>query len=301
MIKVLGLGDNVVDINYTTNFIYPGGNSLNFSIYARELGYDSAYLGVLSNDKYAKVVTNALDYYNVDYSKCPIIEGGETGRCGIRLHNGDRVITEENFGGVVRTNPLKINEELLDYIKTFDVVSSNCFSYIEGQLGLIKNNGVLVVYDFSNYWEEDTFEKICDSINIAFFSGKDHDEKYLENLLKYIVNDLGCHMAITTIGKSGAIIYNGAKIFKNKPYNLEGDVVDTTGAGDSFLAGFLTSYLHNKKVFDSYFIKNSNDILLKEDIEDFYNNLIIFSMSCGNWIARKNCMLQGSFGLGVKF
>lgn len=302
MIKMLGIGDNVVDINYTTKIIYPGGNCINFAIYGKEIGNDTAYLGSISNDELSYVIVNALEKYDIDYSQCPIIKGTETGRCGITLDNGDRIITEENYGGVCRTNPIKITDKLLEYIKTFDVVSSNCFSYIEDQLKIIKDTQTLLVYDFSNYWELDTFENICPNIDIAFLSGKEHDNEYLENLLKHIVNDLKCSMAIATMGKRGAMVFNGNKIFYKSPYNLQGNVIDTTGAGDSFLVGFISAYIQNIKTFNSFLKKELlNDILLSEDKEDFYNNLIEFSLCNGNWLARKNCMIQGSFGLGLEF
>lgn len=301
MIRMLGIGDNVVDINYTTRTIYPGGNSINFAIYGKELGNYTAYLGSLSDDKEAYVITNALNKYNIDYSQCSIIKGTETGRCGINLDNGDRTITEENYGGVCRTNPIKITNKLLEYIKTFDVACSNCFSYIEDQLKIIKLK-TLLVYDFSDYWIEDTFENICPNIDIAFFSGKQYDKNYLEKLLKHIVNDLNCAIAITTIGKRGAIAYNGSNFFHKLPYNIEGNVIDTTGAGDSFLVGFISAYLENVRQFNSFLNKKElNYILNKEDKEDFYNNLIEFSMCYGNWVARKNCMVEGSFGEGIEF
>ncbi|MCD8498530.1 MAG: PfkB family carbohydrate kinase [Clostridiales bacterium] len=50
MLNVLGLGDNVVDVYLHTNTMYPGGNALNFAVFARQLGYSSAYLGVFGDD-----------------------------------------------------------------------------------------------------------------------------------------------------------------------------------------------------------------------------------------------------------
>ena len=79
--------------------------------------------------------------------------------CGIRLKDGDRTITDENDAGVVKSHPLQITEELLEYIKTFDVVHSSCFSHIEDQLVKIRETGVPLLYDFSDVWEERTWQR----------------------------------------------------------------------------------------------------------------------------------------------
>ena len=34
MVKVLGLGDNVCDVYLHTNTMYPGGQAVNFAVYA---------------------------------------------------------------------------------------------------------------------------------------------------------------------------------------------------------------------------------------------------------------------------
>ncbi|MFQ8776666.1 MAG: hypothetical protein ACLR78_03230 [Roseburia sp.] len=46
MIKVIGIGDNVCDQYYPAKIMYPGGQAMNFSVYAKMLGAKSAYLGV---------------------------------------------------------------------------------------------------------------------------------------------------------------------------------------------------------------------------------------------------------------
>ena len=100
-------------------------------------------------------------------SKC-IIEDGETGICGLHLQDGDRVIVDENDAGLVKANPLVITEDLLNYIKKFDLVHSSCYSYIEEELIKIKNAGIPVLYDFSDEWTDDKLQSICKNINIAF-------------------------------------------------------------------------------------------------------------------------------------
>lgn len=43
MVKVIGLGDNVVDKYEHIRTMYPGGNALNFAAYAKKLGINSAF------------------------------------------------------------------------------------------------------------------------------------------------------------------------------------------------------------------------------------------------------------------
>lgn len=56
MIKVLGLGDNVVDKYMHIKTMYPGGNALNIAVLARLSGIEVGYLGVFGDDEAAKHV-----------------------------------------------------------------------------------------------------------------------------------------------------------------------------------------------------------------------------------------------------
>lgn len=44
-IRVIGIGDNVVDKYLHSGMMYPGGNALNFSVYAKQAGASSAFIG----------------------------------------------------------------------------------------------------------------------------------------------------------------------------------------------------------------------------------------------------------------
>ena len=61
MIKVIGIGDNVCDQYYPAKIMYPGGQAMNFSVYAKMLGAQSAYLGVFGNDRVAEHIISVLD------------------------------------------------------------------------------------------------------------------------------------------------------------------------------------------------------------------------------------------------
>ena len=52
-------------------------------------------------------------------------------------------------------------------------------------------------------------------------------------------------VVVMTKGAEGVVVYDGKHIYSAKP-NLNRKIVDTTGAGDSFAAGFLSDYIRQK-------------------------------------------------------
>ena len=58
-----------------------------------------------------------------------------------------------------------------------------------------------------------------------------------------------CKLAAVTLSEDGAIILRGDERVKIEAYKV-GDVVDTTGAGDLFAAGFLHGYTHGRSLAD---------------------------------------------------
>ena len=70
MVKVLGLGDNVCDIYLNERTMYPGGQAVNFAVYAGMLGVKSDFMGVFGNDAIAGHVKASLDAHSVGYSHC---------------------------------------------------------------------------------------------------------------------------------------------------------------------------------------------------------------------------------------
>ena len=300
MIKILGIGDNVVDKNYTTHIMYPGGNSFNFAVFGQRLGHKGAYAGVIGSDREARMVTDTLKAEGVDISHCQYKEG-ETGICGIHLYDGDRVIEDENDQGLVKSDPYTITDEVFEYAKGFDVIHSSCFSHIEEQLLRLKEAGLPVLYDFSDVWEDEDIDKVCPNITIAFFSGKDLPFDELELKLRHCVDDLGCEMAITTAGTRGAMVYNGRKIYFKEPYNAREEIVDTTGAGDSWITAFTVTYFEHIRIWNELHKGDPEHFTTECDREDYEDKLIDLAMCAGNLFARRNCLEKGSVGYGTEF
>ena len=105
MFQVIGLGDQVVDKYEHQHIMYPGGNALNFAVFAAKLGVRSAFLGAFGDDMEGRFVASVLRELGIDISRCRTFEG-ENGCARVELRDGDRVFLGSNRCGVLRTRGL---------------------------------------------------------------------------------------------------------------------------------------------------------------------------------------------------
>jgi sulfofructose kinase len=66
-------------------------------------------------------------------------------------------------------------------------------------------------------------------------------EKDLEKALRGMQLRYGCVLTAATLGEDGVLAWNGARLLHRSAYHVP--VVDTTGAGDVFHAGFIYGLL----------------------------------------------------------
>lgn len=299
MIKMACVGDNVVDINYVDRMINPGGNCVNAAVYAKQLGHDVSYIGILADDLYAKVLTDSFDKIGVKYDHCVTLHG-ETGRCFCNLVDGERVLGDENNGGLVKSDPLVLTDELVEYLKQFDVVHTSCYSYIDDQLYKLKEAGIPVVYDFSTEWNDEKLAAVSPYVKYMLLSEKDNIA-YDENLkvMKNITKQYGCELAILTMGKKGALVFDGKTLYEKEPYNVEAGAIDTTGCGDSWISAFISTYVECYKRLSLLTSTASENLILEKNELDFQKNVIEISMCMGNLKARHTTLIKGGYGYGI--
>jgi len=298
MINAVGVGDYVIDRYYHHGLMFPGGNALNFAVYSKQLGCNAAFVSMLADDKFADVVIKAIDDIGVDRSRCVQVHG-KTWLCNTRIENGERTISDDNDGGVVKNQPLKIEGDLLNYLGEFDIIHANVNGCLGKEVEKLKLTGVPVIYDYSDVWEsQEQLLEMCPYIDFAFFSGKNLHITELKKMLKLTV-DYGCELAISTIGEQGSIVYDGEKYYIEKPYKTNGEIIDTLGAGDSFLTGFIITYIEGWKRYRMITNKEQHHLTSKSGNNSFKRSLIKYSMQIGNLFAFRTCMVLGAFGYGV--
>ncbi|MBQ9942104.1 MAG: hypothetical protein IJP03_03750 [Christensenellaceae bacterium] len=297
MIKVIGIGDYVIDRYFIQKRMFAGGNALNFAVNSRILGHEAAFLCSMADDRAAQIVCDTLNEYGVDHSRC-VNRHGHSWLCSTHLfENGERIITDDNDMGVVKNLPLRLTDTLVDYICGFDMAHFNVNGFTDANdMAAIKSRGVFTVYDFADLWEgEKELRELCPHMDLAFLSAKDGDLNGMKPYLQLAVQ-CGCSLALTTAGGNGSLIYDGTEFYRFPAYAAGGELIDTLGAGDAFLAAFSTTYrdglCHFKRIC-------GEDTIGPANWDTFRPALIAYAAHTAALFAVRCCKAYGAFGTGL--
>ncbi|WP_426446930.1 PfkB family carbohydrate kinase [Paenibacillus sp. S-38] len=239
--KLIGIGDNVVDYYQDQGIMYPGGNALNVAVASRRSGaLEAAYLGIVGSDAAADHILACLRQEQIGTERIRRV-CGPSGVARVTLNeDGDRVFMGTNRDVRVQSLlALRLTPQDLDYISRFDVVHASVNSEIEHELPRLA--GRVISYDFSTpvkYTQED-LERICPYLTYAFFSGSGLPGEEIDRLIDK-VHGLGTAVVGVTRGSDPALFSERGVRVVQRPAAAR--VVDTMGAGDSFIGTFLTAY-----------------------------------------------------------
>ena len=278
--KIIGIGDNVVDDYAHIRTMFPGGNALNVSVYASKLGCESAYLGVYGTDAAADHVQRTIAEMGVDSSHCRRADGAN-GRAILTIEDGERVFVSSNEGGVSKTVSMEFIFDDIDYLQSFSAAHTSAYSYMDDQLARLQPLIPIVSYDFSDDFDVEHALSLCRYVDLAFFSCAQWTEDATMNLLEKAVS-LGCTLSVATRGPHEAILFDGQSWFRQAPYSVT--PTDTLGAGDAFICGFLFSYIGDQA---------DAEIKTTSSIEDALEKAATF--------AAEICQVQGGFGHGLQY
>lgn len=237
--KIIAIGDNCIDDYIHQGEKYVGGCSVNFSVYAKQLGAESMYLGAVGQDENGKLIIDTLAAYGVDVSRVHIMNG-KTAVTEVALIDGDRKFLSYEEGVLQK---FSLTEDDVKYIETFDFIHTSIYGNIDQELEKFAGK-VRIGYDFGEKLSYPNRDRILECVDYAFFSYKQEDD-YIKSFLEKVVSH-GPKCAVATLGGNGSIAYDGRQWYHQGIRKVE--VVDTIGAGDSFIAGFSIAILQGKDI-----------------------------------------------------
>jgi sugar/nucleoside kinase (ribokinase family) len=283
--RFIGMGDNVVDRYVNKRVMFPGGNAVNFAVFAKKCGMDSSYLGVFADDKEGRLIRSSLTELGVDLSGCHVCPECATERCDVVLNEGDRTFVGSGWDEGKEHRSLKLGEREIEYLRGFDVIHCGCYAEMEDEMQKLQGFSCIRTFDFSSeeeYRTEAYLEKICPYIDIALFSGERMDADEAARLQQK-VRSLGTACVLITNGTKGQTFYDGKKVYQGVVKLIP--PVDTMGAGDSFFTAFVVSLMRSGWNRDT-----SAD---PETVRNAFEYAADFSA--------KTCLVEGSFGFAAHY
>lgn len=261
---VLVYGDAFVDYiandKTNTSFTkYLGGATINVAAGISRIGAPSALITITGDDTTSEFVRTELEEEGVNLEYAVFVP--EKRVSGVHVHlmeNCERIFTDyEDETPDLQVMPEHLNEEAFKRASIFNVCSNTMFHPIALEttrkgVELAKEMGTIIAIDANirplrwssaehcretirPFMEDAHILKLTDE-ELLFLTEKETLEEGIEALNQYLVP-----IVLITVGADGAYaILNGEVI--HVP-SIEIEPVDTTGAGDAFMAGVLR-YAH---------------------------------------------------------
>lgn len=244
--KLAAIGSNCIDYynNVDGGKAYPGGGPVNMAVYAVRLGGQASYIGPVGSDEYGRIMRQAVEGKGVDVSHMHVKEGG-TAVSQVQLIDGERVFGDYDEG--VLTD-YTLSEEDLAFIAQHDVVVCDLWGKVEGFFGRLEGMGVKTAFDCATRPGDEASRTAIPHTDYLFFSSDDGDTETLRELMK-VLHGQGPKLVIAMLGEEGSLCFDGETFHKFGIVPCE-DLVDTMGAGDSYIAGFLTGLVEGLPIED---------------------------------------------------
>lgn len=239
-----------------------GGSAGNTAAGIASFGARAAYFGKVAEDTLGKIFYHDIHAQGVHFETKPLANFPPTARCMIFVTPDGERSMNTYLGACVELGPEDVEE---------DVVAQSKVTYFEGYLWdpprakdairecarIAHENGREVSMTLSDsfcvhrYRAEFLDLMRSGTVDIVFANRQEalalYETDDFELALSSIARD--CKLAAVTLSEEGAIIVRGEERVKVDAIAID-KLVDTTGAGDLFAAGFLTGYTSGRSLED---------------------------------------------------
>ncbi|KAH7423171.1 hypothetical protein KP509_12G042500 [Ceratopteris richardii] len=236
----------------------PGGAPANVAVGIARLGGKSAFIGKVGDDEFGYMLADILKKNNVDDGGMLFDKGARTALAFVTLRaDGEReFMFFRNPSADMLLKESELNVDLIKKSKIFhygsiSLITDPCRSSHLAAMKIAKAAGAILSYDpnlrlplwpsaeaardgILSIWNEADIIKISEE-EITFLT-QGGDPYSDESALKLMHPNL--KLLLVTEGQAGCRYYT--KEFKGRVPGVKVEAIDTTGAGDAFVAGILS-------------------------------------------------------------
>lgn len=292
MTDILTLGELLIDLtekdtdeNGNRKFVaYPGGAPANVAVAASRLGAKTGFIGKVGDDPFGHSLKDTLEKEKVDTKGLFFSHHYQTTMAIVAVGpNGDREFSfYRSPGADTQLKVMQSMSALDDYgmpkilhVGSLSMTTQPARNATEEAVRYAKEHGVIISYD-PNYrpvlWNNEAqairmmsillpyadIIKVADDEMTLLTGTEDYEEGS-----RILDEDYGVKLVIITLGADGVFVRCG-DIAERVP-GVKTDIVDTNGAGDTFLGAMLAKLAERKIGKD----KNVLDDLTSEELRSY--------------------------------
>jgi fructoselysine 6-kinase len=226
---LIAVGDNCLDVYLNKGVLAVGGNALNVAVQWHRAGWSARYFGAVGDDAEGAILLEEIATAGLspgDVEQCE----GETAVTLLHDEAGDRQFLLESFG---------VGEHYMPSADRYTALAQADWVH----LGTNANSDLVrALHDDKIPFSIDvstTHSALpLAGVPLVFASGPDSESEPVQPVLKGL-RDAGADRIVLTCGPRGAFFDDGREVLHVPAVPVA--VVDTCGAGDSFIAAFLTA------------------------------------------------------------
>jgi fructoselysine 6-kinase len=239
------IGDNCIDrYILPRNGKYAGGNAVNTAVHMQNAGCPTAYIGAVGDDDDGSRLLKKLTERRLDTSHVQVFPGATAFTDVSFSPEGERQFVFESSGPA---SQFSFSPELFQFIGSHQLVHNTWLGGTETRLKDFKAQpGLKVSMDFGERYSQDFLDMCIPFVDLAFFSMspglKEHAPEFGREMVAH-----GPGHAIVTLGYEGSMVFtrDGSTFFEP---SQTVDVVDTLGAGDTYIGTFLAQIVLGKAI-----------------------------------------------------
>jgi fructokinase len=239
--------------------IEAGGSVANTMAGIAYLKGDASFIGKIKSDEFGKIYKKSLEKINVSFLYSEKEENLSTGASLIFITPDSERTMCTYLGISSQLSKEDINE---DYIKDYEIIFLEGYLWDKGiseemfkhVIQLAKKNNVKIAMSLSDIFcvtrhREDFFGLLKNDLNILIGNENEINELMQKNNLLDSMNELKNinKLIIITRSENGSVTVLNNEITNCESAKVE-NVLDLTGAGDLFAAGFLKEYLDKSNI-----------------------------------------------------
>lgn len=233
-----------------------GGAPLNVALRIRSFGYPVAMISAVGNDEDGKILKEYIDQEGIDISGISILNNYKTGLVDVSINESGSATYVIEYPSA--WDKIEATDTMHDIVSKTDVFvygSLVCRDEVSKSslLKLLANNEAFKVFDANlrpPHYNLVTLKRLMVAADLIKFNDEELLEiaahlgsisKSIEENIRFISKHTQTEAICVTKGKHGAVLLWKGKLYYNAGFLVE--VVDTVGAGDSFLASLITKLL----------------------------------------------------------